>query len=294
MGRRYENNAKELQRFVRSNPRLSLSEVRTTHVSKFLNGGHLVRQTWTGRYSRLRAFFAYWMAKHQIDRLPMPRARRCTKRIFSPYIFSRSEIRTMLRNAEIQNSRFSLVSPETLRTLIILLYGTGISSGEALAVRVRDLDLERRTLTLSARIGPPRTIPIGPDLVEKLTSYAQLKKCAADYLFATKGGGRILGRRMNVTFSRIRRISGIRRTDGSPHQPTLGDLRHTFAVHRIADWYARGANVELMLPKLAAYMGLLTLPLIDRYLPLAPAHFKKQIAKLSAPSNCSCPRAVGG
>jgi len=281
MGRRYENNAKELHMFVRSNPGLALSEVRPNHVSKFLNRGRLVRQTWIGRYSRLRAFFLYWMAKHEIDRLPMPRPRRQTKRMFSPYIFSRSDIRKMLRNAEIQNRKLSMVRPETFRKLIILLYGTGIGSGEALALRVKDLDLESRTLTLSARIGPPRTIPIGADLVKMFRRYVHHKKCADDYLFATKEGRRIRTHRMNVTFRRIRRISAIRRTDGSPYQPMMRDLRHTFAVHRIADWYERGVDVELMLPKLAAYMGLFTVPLIDRYLPLAPAHFKKQITKLS-------------
>jgi integrase/recombinase XerD len=281
MGRRYENNAKELHMLVRSNPGLALSEVRTTHVSKFLNRGRLLRQTWIGRYSRLRAFFLYWMAKREIDRLPMPRPRRRTKRMFSPYIFSRSDIRKMLRNAEIQNRKLSMVCPETFRTAISVLYGTGIGCGEALALRVRDLDLDSRTLTLSARIGPPRTIPIGPDLVKLLKHYVQRKKCADDYLFATKEGRRIRTHRMNVTFRRIRRISAIRRTDGSTYQPMLRDLRHTFAVHRIVDWYERGVDVELMLPKLAAYMGLFTVPLIDRYLPLAPAHFKLQITKLS-------------
>lgn len=281
MGRRYENNSKELQMFLRSNPTLDLSEVRVTHVSKFLNSGRLLRQTWIGRYSRLRAFFSYWMAKHEVNRLPMPRPRRLTKRIFSPYIFSRSEVRKMLRNAQIQNRKLSSVRPETFRTLIILLYGTGMGSGEALALRVRDLDLERRTLTLSARMGPPRTIPIGPDLAHLLKMYAKNKKHADEYLFATKDGRRIRAQRMNVTFRRIRHLSAIRRTDGSPHQPVLRDLRHTFAVDRIADWYKRGLVVELMLPKLAAYMGLFTVPLIDRYLPLAPAHFKQQITKLS-------------
>src|SRR6267378_1091341 len=281
MGRRYENNAKELHMFVRSSPGLALSEVRATHVSKFLNKGRLLRQTWIGRYSRLRAFFLYWMAKHEVHRLPMPRPRRQTKQMFSPYIFSRSDIRKMLRNAEIQNRKLSMVCPETFRTLIILLYGTGIGSGEALALRVRDLDLESRTLTLSTRIGPPRTIPIGPDLVELFRRYVHHNKCADDYLFATKEGRRIRTERMNVTFRRIRRISAIRRVDGSPYQPMLRDLRHTFAVHRIADWYERGVDVEPMLPKLAAYMGLFTVPLNDRYLPLAPAHFKQQITKLS-------------
>ena len=286
MGRRYENNAKELHMFLRRNPRLALSQVRTTHVSEFLNSGRLLRQTWTGRYSRLRAFFSYWMAKHEIDRLPMPRPRREPKRIFSPYIFSRPDIRKLMRNAKIQNQKLSMVHPETFRAFVLLLYGTGMGSGEALALRIKDLDLENRSLKLTARVGPSRTIPIGPDLAAILRRYTQDKKCADDYLLATKSGRRILPHRMQVTFRRIRRISAIKRTDGSTYQPTMQDLRHTFAVHRIEDWYERGENVDLMLPKLAAYMGLFTVPLIERYLPLAPAHFKQQLTKLSERPVC--------
>jgi site-specific recombinase XerD len=32
-------------------------------------------------------------------------------------------------------------------------------------------------------------------------------------------------------------------------------MRHTFAVHRIAQWYAEGADVQSRLPALATYMG---------------------------------------
>jgi len=281
MGRRYENNSKELYMFVRSSPRLALAEVRAVHVSRFLNQGRLLRQTWIGRYSRLRAFFRYWMAKHEISRLPMPRPRRPTKRIFSPYIFSRSDIRKMLNSAKILNQKLTTVHPETFRVLIILLYGTGIGSGEAVALRVKDINLGNAVLTLSARIGPPRTIPIGSDLVELLKRYVQKSKRPDDYLFGTKDGRRLRTHRLNVTFRRIRRISGIKRTDGSVFQPMLRDLRHTFAVHRIAEWYKHGVDVELMLPKLASYMGLWTSPLVNRYLMLAPGHFKHQVTKLS-------------
>jgi integrase/recombinase XerD len=37
--------------------------------------------------------------------------------------------------------------------------------------------------------------------------------------------------------------------------PCLHSLRHTFAVHRIAAWYAEGADVQNRLPFLATYMG---------------------------------------
>jgi integrase/recombinase XerD len=42
---------------------------------------------------------------------------------------------------------------------------------------------------------------------------------------------------------------------GRGHGPRLHDLRHTFAVHRLEDWYRQGADLGAKLPVLSAYMG---------------------------------------
>jgi hypothetical protein len=69
--------------------------------------------------------------------------------------------------------------------------------------------------------------------------------------------------------------------DNFRYEPGFNDLRHTFAVERIVDWYRKGADIELMLPRLAHYMGLFTCTITERYLPLAPEHFRKQLDQLS-------------
>lgn len=283
MGRRYMNNAKELYMFARGNPGLELSGVRKAHLAKVLNQKTLSRDTWISRYSRFRAFFFYWVAKHEIAKLPMPRPIRPTRAVFSPYIFSRLQIKALLRGAGLQHRELSSISADTLRIIITLLYGTGIGPGEALALKIRDINFEKGRLRLSTRVGPARTIPICADLMELLRNYARKTQGKPDDLvFKTKDGRRISGARLNVTFRRIRRISRIKRTDGSRHQPMLKDLRHTFAVHRIAAWCRRGIDIDLMLPKLAAYMGYWTLPLAEHYLPFVPDRFRKQVRTLSA------------
>lgn len=281
MGRRYVNNAKELEMFARRHPNLPLSSLRVNHVSTYLSEGRLQRQSWIGRYSRLRAFFKYWVAKREIDAVPMPHPRHSRKRFFAPYIFSRNDIRKILRAASIPPHRLGVIPPETNRLLLMLLYATGISSGEALSIRIRDVDVEKGQLTLTARIGPPRTIPVGRDLQRILEEFIKPSALPDDHLFSTKAGRRLLNHRVAVTFRRLLRIADVKRQDGSPYQPMLRDLRHTFAVHRIAEWYREGADVEVLLPKLAVYMGLFTLPLVDRYLPLVPAHFEREVKQLS-------------
>ena len=83
-------------------------------------------------------------------------------------------------------------------------------------------------------------------------------------------------------FRLVRRLLGIRRMDSFRYEPGFNDLRHTFAVERITDWYRRGADVELLLPRLASYMGLFTCTITNRYLPLVPEHFRKQLDQLSS------------
>jgi hypothetical protein len=70
--------------------------------------------------------------------------------------------------------------------------------------------------------------------------------------------------------------------DNFTYEPGFNDLRHTFAVERIVNWYRKGAEIELMLPRLAHYMGLFTCTITERYLPLAPEHFRKQLDQLSS------------
>ena len=59
------------------------------------------------------------------------------------------------------------------------------------------------------------------------------------------------------------------------------DLRHTFAVERIVDRYRREIVIDLILPRLAHYMGLFACTIAERYLPLAPEHFRNQLNELS-------------
>jgi integrase/recombinase XerD len=64
-------------------------------------------------------------------------------------------------------------------------------------------------------------------------------------------------------------------------QPRLDDLRFTFAVHRITSWIKNGADLNQMLPSLAAYVGQIGLGATERYLSLTPEKSRKDLEKLS-------------
>jgi integrase/recombinase XerD len=281
MGRRYVNAAIELRSFANMYPGHLINALKPVDVSLFLNRRPTHRSTWAHKHGLLKAFFSYWLAKQEIARLPMPNARPAGARVFSPYIFSRSEVMTLLRHCPtIQGHRLSQVTPETFQLLVILLYSTGMFVNEALSLRVSDLDFTNAVVTLSARTGSARTIPIIRELNTLLRRRVRMMT-PDEFVFQTKRGSIISIQRIDIHFRRVRAISSVARNDLNKYQPLLRDLRHTFAVNRICDWYRRKQSVELMLPRMASYLGLRTFPIVEKYLPLAPAHFRRQVRELA-------------
>ena len=280
MGRRYVSAAMELRSFAKMYPGHLINALKPMDVSLFLNRRPTHRSTWAHKHGLLKAFFSYWLARQEIARLPMPNARPAGARVFSPYIFSRSEVMTVLRKCPyIQGRKLSQINPETFQLLVILLYSTGMLVNEALCLRVSDLDLNNAVVTLSARPGSARTIPMVRQLNALLEQRVRMMR-PDEFVFQTKRGSMISIQRIDIHFRRVRAMSGLARKDGNKYQPLLRDLRHTFAVNRICDWYRRKQSVELMLPRMASYLGLRTFPIVERYLPLAPPHFKRQVREL--------------
>ena len=281
MGRRYVNAAVELRSFARMYRGWLITALKPSDLSRFLNCRPIERSTWAHKHALLEAFFSYWLARQKIARLPVPNARPAGARVFSPYIFSRSEVATLLRKCpEIQGRKLSQVTPGTFQLLVILLYSTGMWVNEALSLRVSDLDFDSAVITLSARTGSARTIPIIPQLNTVLQRRVHTMR-QDELLIQTKRGSSISIQRIDIHFRRVRAISGIARNGSNKYQPLLRDLRHTFAVNRICDWYRKKQNVELMLPRMASYLGLRTFPIVEKYLPLAPTHFRRQVRDLA-------------
>jgi integrase len=147
------------------------------------------------------------------------------------------------------------------------------------------VDLKSGLLTIhGGRFNRVRRIPIGPDLHKIMQRYAELtarKKFEGPTFFVTRDGRAVNVVTLSKSFQRLRRTAGTSRRNGARYQPRLHDLRHTFAVHRLTAWFNQGADLNRMLPALAAYMGQVGLGSTERYLSMTPERFRKQLVKLS-------------
>ena len=63
--------------------------------------------------------------------------------------------------------------------------------------------------------------------------------------------------------------AGVRDEQG--RRPRIHDLRHSFAVQALLRWYRQGADVQSCLPKLALYMGHVSIASSAYYLHWLPA-----------------------
>jgi integrase len=58
--------------------------------------------------------------------------------------------------------------------------------------------------------------------------------------------------------------------DEQGERPRVHDLRHSFAVQALIRWYRDGADVQTQLPKLALYMGHVSIESTAYYLHWVP------------------------
>lgn len=275
-----------LGRFVRRVGDKHLSWISEAQVGSFLSNGNTSNQnTWVKRYRLVRAFLEYWRLRGQIKNLPMPAPRREIPRTFLPYIYTRTELRRILRATATgpwRLTRPTSVDPFTLRTFLLFLYGTGILLNEAMALRCSDVDLKKDLITLR-RVGKSRKIPIGRDVHNLLSGYLRSPVRRPHHnstLFLNVGDRPIGYKALWYQYYRICRCAGVLRRDGGRYHARICDLRFTFLVHRLTSWYKHGADVERMLIPLSEYMGMTGSDSLEKYLAMTPERFRKHLRNL--------------
>lgn len=269
---------------------LPLSEIRPQDASRFLNGPHTSNATFRGKHSLLRHFFEYMAAREFMPEFSMPPNRPLVRQTFTPYIYSREELRRLLM-ATRYKSRWAfnvLVAPQTIRAFLLALYATGALVGEMIRLRFRDVDLNAGVITIySNRFGRTRKLPLCTDLLKELQKYDRWKKrmgLSGEFFFLKADGTSLVARSLNGIFQRLRKRAGVLRTDDAQYQPRMHDLRSTFAVHRITTWVRKKADLNKLLPALAVYMGQSGLASTERYFYLTPERFRADLEKLSPSS----------
>lgn len=275
-----------LLRFKKQIGDLELNEITTQDVMRFLDVSSVRPYTWHAKHNLLRRLFEYWSRLGVMPPLPMPPKRVPVRSSFLPYVFNHSEIRRLLEGTSQSQANGSCsLEAKPLRMMLFILFSTGATLREIVQLKRGDLDLKRRIVTVcDAQRRGNRNIPLNADVCRVLRSYLKWRSNSLpphEFLFVRKSGRCVDSVSIQRHFRRLVRRCGVRRRDGIAGWPRISDFRTSFAVHRIAEWLEQGANLNRMLPALAAYLGQSGMNSIDRYLRLTPERFRKQLISLS-------------
>ncbi|GAA5108981.1 tyrosine-type recombinase/integrase [Haloechinothrix salitolerans] len=176
-----------------------------------------------------------------------------------PNVFSESEILALLAAADTLSPQFKAV---TWRTLIGLLAATGMRPGEACHLTVSDIDLTNGVIqVLETKFDKSRLVFIHPTTATVLGHYLQVRHDwvgttarACPAVFVNSRREAINPDRLGATFKHLVAAAGIT-TEPGHRPPRVHDLRHTFAVTTMLDWYRDGHDVQQRLPLLSTWLG---------------------------------------
>jgi integrase/recombinase XerD len=224
--------------------------------------GQANQQTWSRRLSMVR-LFAQWL--HGIDERHEVPAKDLIPghyRRVPPHIYSNEEIRRIVETAA-QLPSMNGIRALTFTTLFGLIAVTGLRVSEALSLDGADVDLETGVLMVRrGKLGKARLLPLSGSTTTRLATYAQrrdrLLGTPSHPFFVSDHGDRVTDCSARYNFATVCQIIGLRPAEKfyrHGHGPRIHDLRHTFAVRTLIEWYRAGRDPSREMIKLTTYLG---------------------------------------
>lgn len=173
-----------------------------------------------------------------------------------PFIYSPADVAALTAQARSIRGRLPAA---THGTVIGLLAATGMRVGEAIRLDRADIDWTAGVLLIrDSKFGKSRHVPVLGCTLAALKRYARARDqlCATPItpsFFVSMRGTRIIYPVVQQVFRRL--CDTARVGAGSATRPRIHDLRHTFAVRTLLEWYRAGEDVEARLPTLSTYLG---------------------------------------
>ena len=218
--------------------------------------------TWARRLGQVRGFAAWRSSFDPRTEVPPDRMLGARRLRNPPHIYTEKEVLALMAGAaKLPKGK---IRPWTYRTLLGLMASTGLRPGEALALDMKDVDLQTGILTIrETKFGKTRFVPLSESTQAALADYARrreslCRQIRTDAFFLTSRGNRLRAESARRTLAELSCAIGLRQPQSGRRLgrgPRLQDFRHTFATMRMIEWYRAGLDVSRELPKLSTYLG---------------------------------------
>ena len=195
---------------------------------------------------------------------------------YVPYIFSGAELEMIFKAADAaelkQNPSNCCRTQVAFPMLLRLLYGCGLRLGEALNLRIGDVNLERGTLLLrQAKNKKQRIVPMHESLTRILLKYCTatelLGKPEAFLFPGAKPEQHMSGGAALDRFHKILKATGIYIPPASHERgQCIHCLRHLFTIKSFAQAQQNGRSANDSVPYLSVYLGHFDMDGTEKYL----------------------------
>ncbi|MBP1931853.1 tyrosine-type recombinase/integrase [Ammoniphilus resinae] len=195
---------------------------------------------------------------------------------FVPYIFTKDEIKRILREADAigPNKNKFVNTPYIYPAIIRVLFGCGLRISEALALKCEHVDLENGILVImNGKNNVSRLVPVSESLRQYLSNYdSKVERAENLYFFPALRNERYSPTTIRNQFIKLEEKAGISRLSNGRY-PRVHDLRHTFSVHALEQMISKGMDPYCSLPILSTYLGHKGIESTEKYLRLTKQYF---------------------
>jgi integrase/recombinase XerD len=233
LGKRYGTEANILKAFRRSIGDVPVRDIRPEMVSRFIDRGGTSFETRGKKCRALAGMFFFAVTRRLLKTSPMPRRRNRICPTFAPYIYSEAELKRLFAAIPVATEgRRLTIDADTLRTFLLLLYGAGLRRGEAMRLKIEDVDLEQSLINVRpTKFFKTRIVPLSDSLTAVMRVFVarpgnSYSAGPASSLFSSRDGTPLCSTTLAVAFRRLCEIADIRRDGGARNQPRMHDLRH--------------------------------------------------------------------
>ena len=132
-----------------------------------------------------------------------------------PVVLARDEVSRVIES--IKNNKH--------RLMIALAYGAGLRVGEAIDLKIKDVNLEELIIHIKQAKGQKDRITVFPEKLKADAASLINLRDKDDYVFESERGGRLTTRTAQIIFEKALAAAGIKK------DATFHSLRHSFATH---------------------------------------------------------------
>lgn len=219
----YSRDIRDFILFINNEDIRYVSDDRFREYLRYLYSNYSNKSTISRKISSIRAFYNYLVLKGLTKKNFFREVKVPKRKRDLPNFLTTEEVEALI------NVSVSDIYGDRDRLVLELLYGTGVRVSELINIRLRDINMDDRSIRIMGKGNKERIVLYGRYADEALgiyldNSYRVLNKKGSEFLLLNKNGDRISDRYIRKIIEKLARECDISK-GVSPHT-----LRHTFAT----------------------------------------------------------------